>query len=81
MEGMMVRKSRKGECFRGITFKGGDWNRGIMAFGTVCIVRWGLLVPQNTHPPAPHMSIGLHPTIFWASDSPLSLCSMPTQCA
>lgn len=41
LERMMVR-SRKGECFRGIlmgpNFKGKGWNRGIMAFGTNCVL-------------------------------------------
>lgn len=55
----MVRRSRKGECFRGMrmgpNFKGKGWNREIMAFGRDCvfIVRWGPPSPPDTHPP-PH---------------------------
>lgn len=66
----------------GQTFRSRRWRRGTVAFGTECnLLNGALLAPQNTHPHPTPTPAGLHPTTFWASASPRSLCSMPTRCA
>lgn len=56
LEGIMVRRARKGECFKGIlmgpNFRGKGWKGGIMTFRTDSVLLDGvLLAPQTlTHP-------------------------------